>query len=425
MNETLNSAAAQMTAALADPAGVPSHPVIFLVLGVVTFALHIAAVAVLLGSTGLALYARMKGGEMWDRLGSTMAFTAKAATGAAIVLGVAPLLFVQVIYDPFWYATSMLSAGWTIIFLAVLMVAYLALYRVHSLLHAEEGAVKNGGAVFWLAAALVLFLGAGTIMHMLANQALFPTHWLTWYAPAGNADASGMQFNGVLIPRLLFFFSLALPVTSAWIYGMRRFVLSKAHYDNKADGPYSDFLEVVAERMALWGGILVAVTGAAWMLMLPAEQAWFLTSIWPWLALVAVLFFLALPVIEKKRRLCVPCNYLVFVMVVVMTALLASVREALRVGTLLETSAWNPLGLTINWDVPTTAIFFVTFLVVGGTALAYILISAWNAGLATSGSKDAVWEPSAKLESLGKWAAGLLGLWIAGYFVVGAAVALA
>lgn len=423
MNETLNNAAAQMTAALADPAGVPSHPVIFLVLGVVTFALHIAAVAVLLGSTGLALYARMKGGEMWNRLGSTMAFTAKAAVGAAIVLGVAPLLFVQVIYDPFWYSTSMLSAGWTIIFLAVLMAAYLALYRVHALLHAESGA-KNGGAVFWLAAALVLLLGAGTIMHMLANQALFPTHWLAWYAPAGNADASGMHFNGVLLPRLLFFFSLALPVTSAWIYGMRRFVLSKVHYDNKADGPYSDFLEGVAERMALWGGILTTATGIVWMIMLPAEQRWFLSSIWPWLALIAVLFFLALPTIEKKRRLCVPCNYLVFAAVVVMTALLAAMREALRIGTLFETAVWNPVALTINWDIPSTAIFFITFLVVGGTALAYLLISAWNAGLATSGKKDALWQPSAKLESLGKWAAGLLGLWIVGYFAVGAAVVL-
>lgn len=75
-------------------------------LGVVTFALHIAAVSILLGSTGLALFARYKATDDWLRLGSTMAFTAKAATGAAIVLGVAPLLFVQVIFDPFWYAPA-------------------------------------------------------------------------------------------------------------------------------------------------------------------------------------------------------------------------------------------------------------------------------------------------------------------------------
>ena len=133
MTENLPLAAAQLTAALADPAGTPSHPVIFLILGVVTFALHIGAVAVLLGSTGVALYGRIKGGEHWLRLSSTMAFTAKASTGAAIVLGVAPLLFVQVIYDPFWYSSSMISAVWTLVFLGLLLVGYLALYL--SLIH--------------------------------------------------------------------------------------------------------------------------------------------------------------------------------------------------------------------------------------------------------------------------------------------------
>ena len=83
MNENLTTAAAAMTAALADPAGAPSHPAIFLVLGVVTFALHIAAVSILLGSTGLALFARYKATDYWLRLGSTMAFTAKAAETAA------------------------------------------------------------------------------------------------------------------------------------------------------------------------------------------------------------------------------------------------------------------------------------------------------------------------------------------------------
>ena len=138
MNENLTTAVAAMTAALADPAGAPSHPAIFLVLGVVTFALHIAAVSILLGSTGLALFARYKATDDWLRLGSTMAFTAKAATGAAIVLGVAPLLFVQVIFDPFWYASSMLSAVWTLVFLGLLMIGYLALYRVHSILHTQD-----------------------------------------------------------------------------------------------------------------------------------------------------------------------------------------------------------------------------------------------------------------------------------------------
>ena len=48
MNETL-------FLALMDPAGAPAHPILFLVLGVVTFALHIAAVALLMGTLVLAI----------------------------------------------------------------------------------------------------------------------------------------------------------------------------------------------------------------------------------------------------------------------------------------------------------------------------------------------------------------------------------
>ena len=43
-----------MLMALTDPAGAPAHPLIFLVLGVVTFALHLTAVNVMLGTLGLA-----------------------------------------------------------------------------------------------------------------------------------------------------------------------------------------------------------------------------------------------------------------------------------------------------------------------------------------------------------------------------------
>ena len=426
MTENLPLAGAQMlTAALADPAGAPSHPAIFLVLGVVTFALHIAAVALLLGSTGLAGYGGWRGGPHWQRLGATMAFTAKTSMAAAIVLGVAPLLFVQVIFDPFWYATSMLSAVWTLVFLAALLVSYLALYRANAVMHAHNGqSILSARAVFWMVVAFVLFIKCGALMHTFANQALFPTHWLEWYAPNGQIDASGRSLHYVLLPRFLFFISLALPVTAGWIYGLRRWVLSKRHVHNE-DGLYSDFLEKVAFRLGQTGGVLVFVLGVIWMLMLPPEQQWFLSEPWPYVGLIPLLYFVALPYIQKRRRLCITCNYMGFVMSVIMTVVLAALREALRVGTLFESSGWNPFDMAVHWDVPSMAIFFVTFLAVGGTSLAYILSAAWTAGLETSGRAEAVWVPSAGHEKLGKWAAALLGIWVVAYFVVGAAVMLA
>lgn len=92
-----------MLMALTDPAGAPAHPLIFLVLGVVTFALHLTAVNVMLGTLGLAAWGAFSKNPYWQRLAGALGTTAKVAVSVAIVLGVAPLLFVQVIYDPFWY----------------------------------------------------------------------------------------------------------------------------------------------------------------------------------------------------------------------------------------------------------------------------------------------------------------------------------
>ena len=122
-----------MLMALTDPAGAPAHPLIFLVLGVVTFALHLTAVNVMLGTLGLAAWGAFSKNPYWQRLAGALGTTAKVAVSVAIVLGVAPLLFVQVIYDPFWYTSNVISAWWLLGFLAILTVAYLALYRFYGL----------------------------------------------------------------------------------------------------------------------------------------------------------------------------------------------------------------------------------------------------------------------------------------------------
>ena len=107
----------EMILALRDQAGVPSHPLVFLVLGVVTFALHMAAVQVMLGAALLALRGAFSADTYWRQLAQSMLTTAKIAVSVAIVIGVAPLLFVQVVYDPFWYTSNVLSAWWVIGFI--------------------------------------------------------------------------------------------------------------------------------------------------------------------------------------------------------------------------------------------------------------------------------------------------------------------
>lgn len=402
--------------ALMDPAGAPAHPLVFLVLGVVTFALHMTAVNVMLGTLGLAAVGSFSSNPYWQRLSGALGTTAKAAVAVAIVLGVAPLLFVQVIYDPFWYTSNVISAWWLLGFLAVLTVAYLALYRWYGLNHSyandgtpssRPGAPRGG---FWLAGSLLLMIVCGAIMHAVVNQSLQPAEWMNWYAPGGTIVPYGRELHSLTIGRLAFFLLLSLPVTAAWLFGMRRYLLSSG----ETDYGYVDFIEGLAHAMAKAGAVLVLAAGALWMAALPENMEWFRTSVWMWIALVPIAYFGAMSFIQKKRKLCIFCNYMAFGMTIIMTIVLAAVREVLRFVTLLDAVGWNALDYKITMDWPSTAIFFVTFLVLGGLNLSYLLTLAWKSGQ----TKD-LYTPSSGLTCVGTLAIASHICWVAGYFIIG------
>lgn len=166
---------AEMLLALRDPAGVPSHPLVFLLLGVLTFALHVAAVQVMLGAGALVLRGAFSTDAHWRRLAATMLNTAKIAVSVAIVIGVAPLLFVQVVYDPFWYTSNVLSARWVIGFIVILIAGYLAMYGFY---WRNPDLVARKGRSGWLMLlSLLLLLVVGFIMHVLSYQMLWPEQW--------------------------------------------------------------------------------------------------------------------------------------------------------------------------------------------------------------------------------------------------------
>lgn len=408
-----------MFLALMDPAGAPAHPLIFLVLGVVTFALHMTAVNVMLGTLGLSAWGSFSQNPYWQRLAGALGTTAKVAVSIAIVLGVAPLLFVQVIYDPFWYTSNVISAWWLLGFLAILTVAYLALYRFYGLNHqyAEDGSAlpiqgaPQGG--LWLVGSFILIVTCGVIMHAVVNQSLQPGEWMNWYAPEGVVDPHGRELHSITIARVAFFLLLSIPVTAGWLFGMRRYLLSAG----EEDYGYIDFIENLAHNMARIGSLLVLLAGAAWMMTLPESMVWFRSSLWMLLGLIPLAYFGAMSFIQKKRVLCIFCNYMAFGMTLIMAIVLAALREVLRFVTLLEAAGWDALAYKVNMDWSSTVIFFVTFLVVGGLNLTYLLTLAWK-----SGQTKALYTPGVGITRVGSMAILSLVLWVVGYFTIGISV---
>lgn len=392
--------------ALRSPVGVPSHPVIFLGLGVLTWALHILAIHVVVGSLAISLTGLMqRGHEHWQRLSAMLLNHAKVGLSIAIVVGVAPLLFVQVIYDPFWYVSNVLSARWAMSFIVLLILGYYALW-----LHYGQVS-KHGGKASpaWLVISLGLLLLVGFIMHVLSIQMLSPEKWLSWYAPGGHIDASGAHIHDFNLLRWGFIVSLALPVTAAWIMASRLYLAGR---EGGEDAGYLGFLAGVARQLALIGGLLSLALFAAWMLSLDGQQAALTLS--PWTAAVAATLLLLVLFTWKGPE---KAGYLMPVVALVMALALGALREALRYAALHGGFGYDFMNYTINMDWYSTLLFFATFLIVGGIPLAFMISLSWQAGR-TKG----VYTASPLIAKLGAASVVVAGLWVVQYFVMGGLV---
>ena len=399
----------EMLYALRDPAGVPSHPVIFLILGVLTFALHIAAVQVMLGAATLTLRGAFQADVKWRRLASAMLVTAKIAVSVAIVIGVAPLLFVQVVYDPFWYTSNVLSAWWALGFILLLIGGYIAMYAFYWKNHDIVADGGRGG--YWMVLSIALLLAVGFIVHSLSNQMFYPERWIEWYAPGGQIDPSGHSLHQWHLSRFLFFIALSAPVTGAWLLAYRRYLQGA----KETDVAYLGFVLSLAQRLMVIGGVVSVLIGAAWMMTLPEKMQWFAGSLWMWLAVAALLAVVAMPMALRARLDQGVWGYAVFGAGAVALIVVGTAREVLRFVTLLGSHGYNALDYRINMDWYSTVMFFGTFAAIGGSTLAYLLTVAWQAGQ----HKDGVYTPSATVTRMGQWSVGLLVAWTVAYFAIG------
>lgn len=384
-----------MLETLRDPMGVPFYPVVFQALMVLTFALHILAVNLALGALGLSLYGRFQGGADWEKLSPGLAKSATAAVSAAILLGVAPLLFVQVIYDPFWYASNLLSAAWVVGFVFVMMAAYGALY-VFALSEKKGPCATTHGLL-----ALAGFVVAGVVMHALNLQMLAPDRWLSWYSRAGGVDSSGTLLHAFSLPRFLHFMVPSAAAGGvflmlyAWYFGPR------ADYDR-------DFLGRVGRlgaSLAFWATAVQAGVGFWWLLSLPAELGFaksplFLLAAALGVALLIGLGRLALAEPRPERLAPHAAGGLVLVVLAMSTA-----REALRASELAR-FGYAASGHRVHLDLGSTALFLATF-VLGGSVAAWLLSVAFQSGRATG-----TWEAGPRMRAWGRVSVGILIGWV-------------
>jgi hypothetical protein len=387
-----------------DSAGLPAHPSIFQALMLLTWMFHIAFVHLTLGAAGLAIwaYVRRDAHPHWARLSEAMTKVAKVGVSLLIVLGVAPLLFTQVIYDPQWYASNVLSARWAIAFIFTLIVAYCMWFYFYSQNHGKSA--TRFLAIF-AGASMGLFVLDGLIMHVLSYQALLPQQWHEWYAPGGVVDTSGSHLHAMQPLRFLFIMGLSVPAVGLFLLAYADYCSDRAD----ADKAYLARVRELGRTIACRGLLMSAVLMLGWQLTNP----WAL-ALWKQpLGWILVLWCIALALWLKRKTSLQQQGYVALSAGFGLVGLLAVWREVIRM-TYLGNLGYHIADYPVHVDWPSMALFGATLLGVGGLVGGFYLRLLYQAGRSVG-----VYEADSLTSRWGSAAVGIMVVWITVFFAYG------
>lgn len=150
-----------------------------------TFPVHLMLMNAMVGSTAIAVYAALKNDETMRKLAYELAKVIPFLIAFAVNMGVAALLFLQVLYGHFFYVSSILIAVSWLSVIPLLIIAYYTSYLLRlrfSLLKGSAAALVSG--------MLLIFLSVAFIYTNNMTMMLDPGRWKQYFN-----DPSGTLLN--------------------------------------------------------------------------------------------------------------------------------------------------------------------------------------------------------------------------------------
>jgi len=318
-------------------------------LHVLTLALHFAAMGLLFGGLGTLLLARAEG--KWENPALRgMLRALPTAMAATVTLGVAPLLFLQLVYHRQVYSAAIVSAWWWLGILVAAVVAYFALYRVALAPRPATGLL----AVALVALAYVSFAYSGIFALAEAPATIAATYAAHSGGTAFNPDVSAW------LPRWLHMLAGAFTLGAFWLAVFTRRDERLAAFARRA-------LVVSFAAAAVLGLVYLGTLGPV---MVPLLGGGALV----WIPLALVLTGLAVWLVFRGRL--VPAGALLFVSLLAMVVNRHQLR-ALRLDGVVDAAA---MPFHPQWSV--LALFAVCF-VLALAAVFWMVRKAAGEGIAT------------------------------------------
>lgn len=234
------------------------------------FYLHALPMNVVLGggfvASALFIFGRSDKTSYSYRAAKALAVSLPLFISFAVTQGIVPLLFLQLVYGPAFYTSSILMAVPWISVLAILLVSYYISYIViYRTLKGEYSTKKASIAALLL---LVMSIGFAAIGYVFTNNMtlmLHPEKWLPLYQKA----ATGMHMNSAepqIAPRYLHTFLASLAVTGMTLgcFGL---------YMVKKDEKFSNWMIKTGSTLFLVATLFQIPAGLWYLKSLPTQYA--------------------------------------------------------------------------------------------------------------------------------------------------------
>ena len=245
----------------ADPLALPAPAWLLWGLLILTFTLHLLAMNLVLGGSIIGACTRLtaRRGSAYDaRLAGWIAKAMPVLIASAVTLGVAALLFEQVLYGRLFFVSAVLMAWFWFAVIPLLLVAYYGAYAL-----AFRRAAIDARAVGLAFGIALAFAVIGLVYTHNMSLMLRPFEFVALY----RADPRGLHLawhDPALLPRFLHVLLGAIAVAGLGVagYGLR------ARARDAAFGAWA------IRRGALWFSVATAanlLAGFFWLAMLPRD----------------------------------------------------------------------------------------------------------------------------------------------------------
>lgn len=357
----------------ADPLGLPTPPIVFLVLLWLTFVLHLIFMNFVLGGTFILtiqewLYGR---DARIAKANSLMMKVMPVALSLAITMGVAPLLFVQLLYGQFFYTANIMMGWWWMAIIALVTIAFYLIY-VMIARRSSLGSATTLSRMIVLINTALFFATA----FLFTNNAVLTENPQLWAAI--HAGESGVIAGDIsLWPRYLHNVIGAIAIAGMWCAGIAWYQ-NRYHPVNKETADWMYRSGLLWAKSATFINILV---GFVYLFTIGMDRLkGFMgggVMLWGW-GLSVLLSFLALALLvmafmkpDQPKFFWGACGALFFTLFG-----MAMGRDLLRQVSLQLTADFSVSELMVRPHITSFVMFLVTF-AIGLATLAIMLRIVW------------------------------------------------